>query len=325
MVAATQQLTRQELINQIRLNQSTRHQTRIGPSDPGKAQRARGPRDPFADLLKDLTELNDILIAAGFEGIASAESPAPPPPACTICDDLGWVTKNVRYTDPDFGQVFPCRCKRSEIVQKRIDRLIGNSYVLEAYRGYTFQTFVERCGQDATGAELTGKQDAYLAAIEFGNGESITLGGKVKPLSSAYIYGDYGRGKTGLSALAMFALAANGVACAAIDWRSFMADIKRTYGDKSENAVNDETLISQIGGVSALLVDELGNMATSPTEHEIGLTERLIRLRHARNLPTIYTSNLSPRQLVDKFGEYIAQRIFERAHAIELAGISVRF
>ena len=68
---------RQALINQIRINQASRHQRLNGSSDRGKPPRQDGRRDPFADLLADLTELNDILIANGFEGIASA---TPPPP-----------------------------------------------------------------------------------------------------------------------------------------------------------------------------------------------------------------------------------------------------
>lgn len=301
----------------MRSQQNSRRQRQTVQSDHGRRMASAG--DLFGDLLADMAELNETLIAAGYEGL-SAEKAAAPAHQCPICDDQGWITHPVHYTHPDFGKPFPCRCKEAEIVQKRVNRLIGTNYVLEAYQGYTYESFIQRCGGD-----LVGKEDAYQASWEFGGGQMVSLNGTIKPLSSVYLWGSYGLGKTGLASLAMFSRAAAGVPCAAIDWRTFMADIKRTYGDKSDQAVSDERLITGVGGIATLMIDELGALSTRPTEHEIGLTERLIRLRHARNLPTIYTSNLSPRQLVEKFGEYIAQRIFERAHAIEIAGISVRF
>ena len=43
----------------------------------------------------------------------------PKAPACTICGDAGWVTRNVPVGDPDFGEAFPLPLPRRKASQGR--------------------------------------------------------------------------------------------------------------------------------------------------------------------------------------------------------------
>ena len=54
----------------------------------------------------------------------------PKAPACTICGDAGWVTRNVSVGHPDFGEAFPCRCQVDKLrkdvnVLRRYSNLLG--------------------------------------------------------------------------------------------------------------------------------------------------------------------------------------------------------
>ena len=58
-----------------------------------------------------------------------------------MCGGLGYVREDVPVGHPDFGKLFPCRCKLAEIEQQRLERLRAVSN-LDHLAHMTFESFV---------------------------------------------------------------------------------------------------------------------------------------------------------------------------------------
>lgn len=238
---------------------------------------------------------------------------------CPLCDGIGWVTHDVPVGHPDFGKAFPCRCSEAAIISKRIERLIGENHVLDAYRGLTFETFIERAGS------MHGKEAGFAFAQQFAAGQPPTNADGLA-LPGLYFYGAYGVGKTGLAALALFGRAARGESCACIDWRRFISQVQDSYRHhRDPKAPSRETILSALADVPVLLIDELGSLSAPTSSDRTEITEELIRARHARRRPTLITSNIPPNKLAEHFSPYLPERVFELCHAVAVTGVSLRF
>src|SRR5690606_1888075 len=59
---------------------------------------------------------------------------------CPICDGMGFVTRAVPVSHPDFGKAFPCVCQRERIAARRSEHLRALSN-LDALADKTFESF----------------------------------------------------------------------------------------------------------------------------------------------------------------------------------------
>ncbi len=137
------------------------------------------------------------------------------------------------------------------------------------------------------------------------------------------LWGDFGTGKTGLAALALFARAIRGERCAAIDWRDFAGAVQDTYSADSGPSRRD--LVQRVGAISHLLIDELRSDGATETPDRTGILDELLRYRHARELPLIVTTNLAPKALMETFRQYAAERLGESCDFVQVTGASLRF
>lgn len=241
------------------------------------------------------------------------------PAKCPICGDLGWVVFDVPPDHAKFGKAHPCNCSAAQIADRRVDHFIKNAHVLDEHRGRTFDSFMAACNNN-----LVGKQAAFDAAWYFSQGVDPQEESDRRGL---FFWGQYGTGKSGLAALAMFGRAALGQPVACIDWRDFVAQVQDTYSEKK--GPSRRALTHGAGDVHNLLIDELGKLdrfgqPVPIANDKIEITEELIRWRHARRLPTIITSNLSFKQVEDVFGRYLIERIGQLCIVLEVGGVNLR-
>jgi DNA replication protein DnaC len=125
---------------------------------------------------------------------------------------------------------------------------------------------------------------------------------------SLLILGNVGTGKTFQAYGAVRALAHSGISC---PWLfTTAADL---YADLRPRDRGQAADFDRYADTALLVLDDLGAAKASEWNEEINY--RLINHRYDRELPTIVTSNLGPRDLAGVIGERVASRLAEMAVA----------
>ncbi len=125
------------------------------------------------------------------------------------------------------------------------------------------------------------------------------------------LWGGYGSGKTALAARALLFSLTRGHRGIFWEWGSFLTTLRESYdGD----AAPPEYAASRTG---ILVLDEL---AAPRTDWQGERLSELLRERYRRRLPTILTSNLTPRQIPSVIGGALWSRLTETVSLIECAG-----
>jgi DNA replication protein DnaC len=129
---------------------------------------------------------------------------------------------------------------------------------------------------------------------------------------SLLLLGNTGTGKSWQAYGAIRAIAEGGVA-----WRATSA--AKLYASLRPGVVEDfEAAFAGWSGVPLLLLDDLG--AAKPSTWIEEITYRLIDERYADCLPTIITSNLTPREMEAMFGDRTVSRLAGMCTRIVLEG-----
>lgn len=189
-----------------------------------------------------------------------------PEPACSRCQDAGWVRLDVPVGHPNFGRVFPCECKIREQQERSRDSLRRLSN-LDAFQQHTFDDF----------EIVEGTEEAFEAARAYAN----------DPDGWLYLHGACGVGKTHLAVAAALQIR---------QWNSNvlfavvpdLLDHLRATFDPGRGVAYDERF-NAIRGAFLLILDDLGTENTTPWARE--KLYQLINHRYNERLPTIITSN----------------------------------
>lgn len=136
----------------------------------------------------------------------------------------------------------------------------------------------------------------------------------VKTGPSLLILGPTGVGKTHQAFGAIRLLSQSGVRCA---WKAVAAaDLYAKL--RPRHGVDSETEFRAVADAPLLLVDDLGAAKTSEWVEEVNY--RLVNWRYERVLPTLFTSNVRPKELGTSLGERVASRLREMAERVVLQG-----
>jgi hypothetical protein len=146
-----------------------------------------------------------------------------------------------------------------------------------------------------------------------------------EPGESCFFWGEYGTGKTGLAV---------GLAWQAVQGRydilfrsvpDLLSDLRSTYG-RTEGPTESE-VIKRYASIGLLILDDMGAEQVKNSGWVEDRLYQIIGRRHGENLPTLFTSNLSPQELGNKIGERIVWRIVEMCgeqNIIEVKGPNLR-
>lgn len=135
---------------------------------------------------------------------------------------------------------------------------------------------------------------------------------------SLLILGPTGVGKTHQAFGVLRLLSQAAVRCA---WKSVAAaDLYAKL--RPRHGVDSETEFRAVADAPLLLVDDLGAAKTSEWVEEVNY--RLVNWRYERVLPTLFTSNVPPRELAGSLGERVASRLIEMAERVVLQGTDRR-
>jgi len=131
---------------------------------------------------------------------------------------------------------------------------------------------------------------------------------------SIVLLGPTGVGKTHQAYGALRLLPTTGVRCA---WQACTAaDMYARL--RPRHAIDSEAEFRALADSPLLFVDDLGAAKTSEWVEEVNY--RLINWRYERVLPTLFTSNVPPKELSGSLGERVASRLIEMAGRVVLQG-----
>lgn len=261
---------------------------------------------------------------------------------CKVCGGRGLVRADLPVGDPDFGKMrlCPMNCEAAhKISAARAQGALHYSQLPSKYADLTFATFDNLPMRDTHG-----KMPARLAAEAFArsilsghNGyvnraDIATMIGREAPedwRNWLCLYGEHGRGKTGLAAAVVNALAAAGQTCMYIRLGDFIEAVQKRYdaerrreGFGDEFGKTAEDVLTEVKTASVLICDEFD--VADLTTNKRALVEKLIRFRHGAELPTVITTNLDPEGFDRRWERTISSVVWDRAHWIPVKGESLR-
>lgn len=135
---------------------------------------------------------------------------------------------------------------------------------------------------------------------------------------SLLLLGPTGVGKTHQAYGALRYLAPTGIRVA---WTATSsADLYAAL--RPRNGVDSETEFRRYAHAPLLLVDDLGAAKSSEWTEEINF--RLVNHRYENQLPTIFTSNVLPKELADRVGDRVSSRLIEMCDRVVIQGTDRR-
>lgn len=222
---------------------------------------------------------------------------------------------------PVFERTCSCPEGKSEEARKQIelDHYRSHIHAIRA-RGYFDQAAVPhifgQCSFDtypvsaATKPAVDGLKAWAQADLDYQSGRVSLL-----------LWGPYGTGKTGLAVSAMREMSRDQQMPALFLTTPDLLDrIRSTYSRESSESEKD--LVQAVKDIDLLVLDDLGAERPSDWVREKLFT--IINHRHDECMPTIFTSNLAPKELAEHLGERTAWRIVEMSTVIHVSGPNLR-
>ncbi len=188
--------------------------------------------------------------------------------------------------------------------KREIERLFSISNLGERFSKSTFESFLDRNGSE-TAYKIAMK---YVKTFKEWNGESLM------------IWGEPGNGKTHLAAAIVNELSKKGYIVVFQSVPELLQRIRSTFN--SENKENETQIMRALLECDLLILDDIG--AEKTTEWVEEKLFNIIDGRYRKELPTLYTSNLQPKELQTQVGKRSYDRMVETSLTVENKAESYR-
>ncbi len=96
---------------------------------------------------------------------------------------------------------------------------------------------------------------------------------------------------------------------------TFLEDLRESYDDKDPDF---EQVLFMVKSCKLLIIDDIGTEKVTEWVRERLVS--IINTRAGAGLATIYTSNLSPEELLEKLGDRISSRVLGSSQAVKING-----
>lgn len=195
---------------------------------------------------------------------------------CPICHGLGYVRRDLPVGHPDFGKLFPCRCRQAELETRRL-RQLQEASDLTLLAHMTFETFhVEGRGHLPPDQQQS-LEVAYRMARTFAE----------RPEGWLLLEGSYGCGKTHLAAAIANYCVRQGRTVLFVVVPDLLDHLRAAYAPGSEISFDER--FEAVRTVPILILDDLGTQSPSPWAQE--KLYQLINYRYNARKPTVITTN----------------------------------
>jgi len=188
--------------------------------------------------------------------------------------------------------------------KREIEKLFSISNLGERFSKSTFESFLDR----------NGSETAYKVAVNYvktfkeWNGESLMF------------WGESGNGKTHLAAAIVNELSKKGYIVVFQSVPELLQRIRSTFN--SENKENETQIMRALLECDLLILDDIG--AEKTTEWVEEKLFNIIDGRYRKELPTLYTSNLEPKELKNQVGKRSYDRMVETSLTVKNEAASYR-
>ncbi len=188
--------------------------------------------------------------------------------------------------------------------KREIEKLFSISNLGERFSKSTFESFLDR-----NGSEIAYKVAVkYVKTFKEWNGESLLL------------WGEPGNGKTHLAAAIVNELSKKGYIVVFQSVPELLQRIRSTFN--SENKENETHIMRALLECDLLILDDIG--AEKTTEWVEEKLFNIIDGRYRKELPTLYTSNLEPKELKNQVGKRSYDRMVETSLTVKNEAASYR-
>lgn len=225
---------------------------------------------------------------ANMPTISNTEQPGD---VCPLCGGLGYVRENVPVGHPDFGKMFPCRCKKAELEKRRMDQLLVMSN-LGHLAHMTFESFCP----DGYGLPPEQSHKLHLAF-------DLARHYADHPSGWLLLFGGYGCGKTHLAAAIANQVIARGQPALFVVVPDLLDHLRATYSPHSVVTYDDR--FEGIRNAPLLVLDDLGTQSSTAWAQE--KLFQILNYRYNAQLPTVITSN----QPLDEIDPRIRSRMVD--------------
>ena len=188
--------------------------------------------------------------------------------------------------------------------KREIEKLFSISNLGERFSKSTFESFLDRNGSE-TAYKVAVK---YVKTFKEWNGESLML------------WGEPGNGKTHLAAAIVNELSKKGYIVVFQSVPELLQRIRSTFN--SENKENETQIMRALLECDLLILDDIG--AEKTTEWVEEKLFNIIDGRYRKELPTLYTSNLEPKELKNQVGKRSYDRMVETSLTVKNEANSYR-
>lgn len=171
---------------------------------------------------------------------------------------------------------------------------------------------------------MDGKASAYQCATAYAKTGRVTQRGRTR--FALVLSGSVGRGKTWLGSAVFVELLWNQKQARAGRWAKFyqfVREVQACYTPAAKES--SDTVLARYQTTPLLMLDDVGDMDRDrETDDRVRLLYEVLDYRNDNLLPTIITTNLSPKELSDQFGQRTWERIYEMSALCEMAGDNMR-
>lgn len=188
--------------------------------------------------------------------------------------------------------------------KREIEKLFSISNLGERFSKSTFESFLDRNGSE-TAYKVAVK---YVKTFKEWNGESLML------------WGEPGNGKTHLAAAIVNELSKKGYIVVFQSVPELLQRIRSTFNN--ENKENETQIMRALLECDLLILDDIG--AEKTTEWVEEKLFNIIDGRYRKELPTLYTSNLEPKELKNQVGKRSYDRMVETSLTVKNEAASYR-
>ena len=202
-------------------------------------------------------------------------------PACSLCQDTGYVHPLLPDGKPDYSRVTACRCTREKREKEQYQRLQKYSN-LGSLLHLTFENLIPE-GRSGNPENQKKFKVAYEAAIQFAE----------EPHGWLVFLGPAGSGKTHLAAAIANRQIARGSPAFFITVPDLLDHLRSAFNPSS--AMTYDELFDRVRNTPLLVLDDFGLHQGTPWAKE--KLDQLLNHRFNNELPTVITTEASPEEL----------------------------